>query len=283
LQDTREANGFEAMLLHALGDPNPDDPLPNQLDLDALNADLASGDLMRTSQAQVSITTDLFMTVEAFGRLSAVRARSVDPNALQQPTTAEWSDVDAILITAQKEKRLYPTWLQQEKDAPTGVREYWTARKATLPLWRAASSRRAVWRQALELRSQAPLIDPDIIGPGDFRDPTSGPVFQRWLDRSTAISGWLGAMRNVRPNAPDLTRFDIVLAQSLFDDAAVAITRSRLQALREAKGLNEVLRELFGDPLPDLAALLAAIAINNVDASVTVAETLNLTIEGFQE
>jgi hypothetical protein len=287
LQTTREQRGFTAMLLRALGDPG--DRLPNALednvdrDLNRLDEALASGAPADTRQAQERITTDLFMTVEAYGRLAAVRAKDNDPNALRKPTAAEWSAVYKILTTAQKEKRLYTDWLEQEQAPLTGVPNYWTARKATLPLWRAGSERRGAWRQALELRSQAPLIDPDLVGPGDFRDPTSGPVFQLWLERRNAINGWLAEFSNNLPDETDLTRFDRILAQDLFDDAARAITRSHLQALREANGLDELLRELFGDPLPDLAAIAAGVGGNDVTARVTVAETLFLTIEGFEE
>ncbi|MBV8189179.1 MAG: hypothetical protein JO339_18195, partial [Alphaproteobacteria bacterium] len=281
LRAAREANGLDAAIRVALGDPGPGDPLPHNLDLTALNADLTSGVAARASQAQAQITADLYMTVETFARLIAIKLRNDDPNALRQPTAAEWADAYAILASAAKEKRDYAGWRQQELDPLTGV-DYWQGLKATLPAWRASAERRAAWRQGLQSRSQAPLIDPDLIGPGDLRDPVSGPVFDIWLARRTAIAGWLDGFRNLLPIAPALTRIDNLLAETVFDVRDAALLRARLQSIREARGLDFLLGQLFGDPPPDLDALAAALAANPADAQVQIAETLYLTIAGFQ-
>jgi hypothetical protein len=283
LRDVREVNGLDAAVLQALGDPNPGDPLPLPagVDLNSLNADLTSGDAARAAQAQARITALLYMTVGAFGRLVTIKARNDTASAQRQPTAADWADAYAILASAAKEKRLYPVWRQEEQDPLSGT-VYWQALKAALPMWRASAERRAAWHQALQQRSEPPLIDPDLIGPGDFQDPVSGPVFDLWLERGAAIAGWLDGFRNLLPAAPDLARIDNLLAQTVFDAHATALLRARLQTIREASGLAFLLAELFGDPPPDFDGLAVALAANAADARVEVAETLYLTIEGFQ-
>jgi hypothetical protein len=281
LRRVREAGGLDAAIRNALGDPNPGDPLPHNLDLEALNADLTSGVAARAAPAQAQIAADLYMTVEAFARLIAIKLRNDDPNA-RQPTAAEWADAYAILASAAKEKRAYPAWRQQEQDPLTGV-VYWQALKAALPLWRASAERRAAWRQGLQRRSQPPLVDPDLVGPGDFRDQVSGPVFDLWLARGETIAVWLGGLRNPFPHAPDLTRIDNLLAQSVFDARAATLLRARLRSIREARGLAFLLAQLFGDPLPDFDALAAALAANDANARIQIAETLYLTIDGFEQ
>ena len=72
------------------------------------------------------------MPVEDFKRLMAIKLKQV-------PTPDELEEVNAILAKAQKVKRDYPAWLLEEENAGlTG--NYWLARKARLPRWRATGN-----------------------------------------------------------------------------------------------------------------------------------------------
>ena len=94
-----------------------------------------------------------------------------------------------------------------------------------------------------------PIIDPDVITPDDMRHPGAGsPAFDRWQERRTEVDGIL----------------------------------ANLQTAREANGLEHILKQVLGDPLPDLAALLT-----NLQQGTQLEETVNaitalfLTVESF--
>ena len=175
LRAARRAGGFAAMLTRALGAAPPHD-------LDELSRALDDQDPAVAARAEVTIVTDLHLPIDAFRRLMSVRARSVTPGA-RRPLATEWADAYATLTTARKEIEEFPRWVREEQDPATGV-VYWSALKARLPRWRAARHARGEWQQALRRRSALPLIDPDVIGPADLRNPVSGdPTFDLWSAR----------------------------------------------------------------------------------------------------
>jgi hypothetical protein len=200
LQVERESQGFEAMLKLALGDPLPQD-------LDGLSQSLTNGiDVEATEQ---KITGDLAMTVENFTRLMTVRARDEDPIA--DVSTAEWEEVYAILTTARKVLFEYAEWILAENDPQTGV-AYWTALKASLPRWRTSASDRLEWQQWLKVRSRPSLIDPDLIGPGDFRNPViTDSAYHLWSERNALVQAWLTDLAAGRAAAPGLQGVDASL------------------------------------------------------------------------
>jgi hypothetical protein len=159
LETERETNGFEAMLLLALGNPLPHD-------LDTLQADLSSPDPSTVESAREAIETDLHMTVEDFSLLILVRGKATSDDPDEEPTPSELDRVYTLLQRAHKVSQLYPQWLTveaettDESDRGMDV-AYWRAIKARLPLWRASTEARQAWHQALAIRSQPPLIDPD--------------------------------------------------------------------------------------------------------------------------
>lgn len=103
-----------------------------------------------------------------------------------------------------------------------------------------------------------PLIDPDLIGPDDFRVPVpkanpadpDGP-FDLWLRR-----------RNDLDN-----------------------TLTNYKSLREGSGLDALLKKVLGNPLPDLDALLAGLTGGSTVSEVTAAKDglamLGLGVESF--
>ena len=103
-----------------------------------------------------------------------------------------------------------------------------------------------------------PIIDPDLIGPDDFRNPAPklkpgdpDRAFDRWLTRRAAV--------------------DKILAD--------------LKTNREAKGLIEILQQVLGNPVPDLDGLLLPLTNGGTQEQVSVAtkgvRALNLSIESF--
>jgi hypothetical protein len=88
---------------------------------------------------------------------------------------------------------------------------------------------RGLWRDQdlpVDLPGEGrPLVDPDVIGPDDFRNPVA----------------------KASQNAPDRP-FDLWLARRQQVDALLEQQRAK----READGLDAALVEVFGDPLPEL-------------------------------
>ena len=204
------SNGFAAALQTALGGGLPD--------LNTLAAQLL--DPTHASAAAATIQSALFMSVDDFTALMAIRAAAADANPLAWPTPAQWDELYAILTAAQTKKSLYPGWLAAEQNA--GL-TYWTARRAALPLWRASVDARAQWLGALAQRSGPPIVDPDILNWGDFVEPlASNPAFTLWDKRTT----WVGNLPPLRPTPPPLQKADIdkALLASLGVDQTALLT-----------------------------------------------------------
>lgn len=226
LQTERERNGFNAMLLLALGHPNPGNPL--QHDLDVLRRNLASSDTNIANPARAAIEQDLHMSVEAFGRLMTIRGKDANTDPTKKPSDAEYNEIITILTRAQKEKRLFSSWANDEQTVATnelqqppivtGIdRAYWRFNKAMLPKWRANAEARSIWRQVLRARTQRPLIDPDLIGLEDLRDPLAGPAFVLWRNRNTELKNQrddLDSLRQSGGNNTPLQGFEAIITNA---------------------------------------------------------------------
>lgn len=105
-----------------------------------------------------------------------------------------------------------------------------------------------------------PLIDPDLIGPDDFRHPVPkanaadpDQAFDLWLRRRQALDAVLQGMRTAR----------------------------------EANGLELLLKQTFGNPLPDFDALLFAMTKGSDAGEIATAKSavaaLGLTLESFTQ
>jgi Tc toxin complex TcA C-terminal TcB-binding domain len=214
LDTARQTNGFDAMLKLALGHPNPGDPL--QHDLTTLKTDLSNPDPAVVASATTKITNDLHLTVENFKRLLAIKAKNDDPDPAKKPTAADWVELSAILTPARKIKHAFPLWINQEQNPLTGV-VYWNALKAKLPRWRSAGDARQLWQQALRDRSQSAIIDPDLIGPGDLKNPAPGdPAFDLWKARDGEINTQLTQLAAAPQTLAGLdTNFQSILGVSV--------------------------------------------------------------------
>ncbi|RCJ42353.1 hypothetical protein A6770_35085 [Nostoc minutum NIES-26] len=214
-------SGFDLVIKEAIGDAS--------LDLERIQNELSN--LTTVDEAIIEINSLInsssltgALTVESFKRLLNIRKKVGTSN---KATRAEWAEIYTILAKPYKIKVLYPTWKEQE--TPGGTRlSYWQLLKAKLPRWRASNEGRQAWLQALLDRSQPPLIDPDLIDPGDLKNSFEGSAFAIWKRRETAITEKLESL-NTRPK--DLAgleqRFQDTLGISKDDFLKVAETQAR--------------------------------------------------------
>lgn len=147
LKDRSEGpDGFDAMLLEALGHPNAGDPLPYDVEILQHNAT----NHIDMEATRTAIEEDLHLTVPDFLQLMYVRAKSEQPELSKKPTSQEWALAFRMLTTASKLKRLYSAWRDEEQglplidpellkieDLPDGeigqaARDLWTTRKDSL-------------------------------------------------------------------------------------------------------------------------------------------------------
>jgi hypothetical protein len=268
---------FMVLLHQAIGDG---DALPDGLELATLNSGLNSANPAEVAAAIAAIEQKLYLSVADFQRLLAIQTKA-------EPSAEEWAELYAILTAAQKAKREFPGWIAEEQSVGLHT-NYWFARKASLPLWLASTEDRALWQQALRVRSQAPVIDPNLIGPGDIVDPSSSnPVYKLWSKRASWIKTGLSALKAEREAAPTLLAgFDTILVNRLMGPQAVASNAAELKTVREAHGLTYLVNGIWGSPPPDFAALLADLAGNDEvkeKAQWEITHTLSFTLEDFQQ
>ena len=221
LATTRETVSFDAMLRLALGDPLPHDLTTLKTDLSNPNPDVVAS-------ATTKITNDLHLTVESFKRLLAIKAKNDDPDAAKKPIAAEWAELYAILTPARKINREFPIWVAEEQNPLTGV-VYWTALKAKLPRWRASGDTRQLWQQTLRDRSHPAIIDPDLMGPGDLKNPAPGdPAFDLWKARDGEINTQLTQLAAAPKTLTGLdTNFQSILGISVAQFLTIAADQEK--------------------------------------------------------
>jgi hypothetical protein len=214
-REANGANGFDAMLRWALGDPNPGNAL--QYDLETLKTNLASP-VPATRDATIQqIETDLHLTVDTFKRLMTIKANN-------NPTAAEWAEVYTILTPARKVKHEYPGWVAAEQAANLVD---WQALKAKLPRWRAPLEARIAWQQALRVRSQRPIIDPTVMGADDLQHVIPGnPAFDVWKARYDGLTTLRDGLKTTcEADASALNGLDTIIKTTL------AVEPSDLEAI----------------------------------------------------
>ena len=215
LEQKRIDYGLDEAIRMALGNPNPGDPL--QYDLDALKTDLSSSDQVIVDDIKRKINDDLHLSIDEFGRLMTVKAKDAEADLNKKPTDSDWKDVNKMLTRAMKLKRKYPEWLLEEK-GPLEPLQYWQAYKAKLEKWRASIEQRWEWRNILRLRSQKPIIDPDLIEIKSIKAPTK--VLVLWNQRNADLEGWKNSLDDDRnAAATPLEGFDSIVNSTLNTDA----------------------------------------------------------------
>ncbi len=146
-------------------------------------------DPVTSESAIAEINDTLKLSVEDFKLLVDIGLKQVNVEVVSDGLKER-----LYLALAQSYKLIlvYPSWLAQEASL-TGAS--WKLRKALLPKWRATPEQRRTWITALAENSERPIIDPDLIGPGDLADPQAGDAaFDLWKLRYEHMhtgGGWL--------------------------------------------------------------------------------------------
>ncbi len=133
-------------------------------ELDKLYENLQNGDNIEDTKKR--ITEELKFSLESFVRLMEIRKE------LEEPSQEDKKEVYAILTQVRKAGR-YPDWIDEEKEKGVviGPDEFWISiEEPELIPWLASPEIRQKWKQALKMRSQRPLLDPDLIGVSDLEE-----------------------------------------------------------------------------------------------------------------
>jgi 5-hydroxyisourate hydrolase-like protein (transthyretin family) len=190
LWKTYRQNGFDAVLSNEV---YPQGPPAGYSDWETYFGDRPVED----------VHGDLGLEDESVARtLKSVRARVTDTSdGSVPPSTVELDDVFEILTTAWKRTEKYADWYREELSE--NLTAYWTVRKARLPEWRASRTARTQWQQALNRRSQAPIVEPDLLVPGeDFEEPTAGnPPYDIWDARQKRLDQYLKHLQQIQADA----------------------------------------------------------------------------------
>jgi len=263
LRKAAEARDFDLLFRAALGDPKPGNNL--QHDIDQLRADLGSSVQATADEAQRRVTEDLGLRIEDFRRLLAIRAAAA-AKAIP-PTAADWDEAVALLLPARIAKHERNVWREKEGEKPIGPLPYWAALKARLPPWRTSAEARAAWQTALRARSEAPVLDPDLIVPGDLRAPVKTDAAFKVLDaREKAVNAKRSELAKLAKSA---IGFDARLTQVLGYGTAhlLGIAAARDAGRAVASRLAQLPLDFAGFGLLERVARLL-----EVGAGVTAAE-----------
>lgn len=129
--------------------------------------------------------TDRLRVTEA--ELRTIAEFGVKFDAEAEIAAGERERVLAILQRVHKVLVRYSEWATEE-DASA----HWSLRKANIPKWRGTMEQRTAWLNALERNADAPIIDPDLIGPSELLNAVPGDrAYDLWEARSIQRDGWL--------------------------------------------------------------------------------------------
>jgi hypothetical protein len=224
-----ETNGVPATLTLVFG--------PHEPDWDGLAAEL-TGSAADAEAARAAIA-GLGLTMPAFDRLMAIRAAAAAPAPADPPSAADLAELAAILTQSEK-VRAYPTWVQEEENRNVRLnlqrfRLIDIGRVAETP-WLGPRAGRVAWQEALRRRSAAPVVDPVLLGPVDFRNPLpSGAVYQLWDGRRQFVQARIAQVGSATPT---LARLDDRV-RTVLDD----ISPQAWQSLRDRHAAGSPLSE----------------------------------------
>jgi len=165
--------GLNSALENVFGEPLPD--------FNELYENLNKGDNIEDTKKV--ITEELRFSLESFRRLVEIRKKADE--ASEEVAESEWKEICAILNQVEKVKKLHE-WIEKERrrNITLGPHDFWISiEEPELKPWLASPEARQAWKQALRMRGQPPLIDPDIIVFSDLKDPIGGNPAYDILDK----------------------------------------------------------------------------------------------------
>ncbi|MEZ4789469.1 MAG: neuraminidase-like domain-containing protein [Flavobacteriales bacterium] len=186
-------------------------------------------------------------------------------NDLADPEKEEWTRffIEQRLKLTETELRavvVYGTKVENDEDVPAGEREsvlallqrshklivryrgewlteeasvaHWALRKARIPKWRGSLEQRAAWLNALARNSQAPIIDPDLIGPSELKTPETGDsAYTLWNARNAERDTWLTTLSTGHGVLNNLSQFNALLKENLgFVEPSIESLRDSAEA-----------------------------------------------------
>lgn len=195
MKDERATHGFDAMIRLAVGKVFEFGDIT--VALGALSAGLTSLNNTVVSESEQKVEKLLSMSASDFQQLMVIRNKYT--TNLNSVTESELEKSYTILVNSYKLQKLYPVWLETEKqlflvnyDVPVeltniDVFHYWEASKARLAKWLASPTERQTWQDQLVARGRRPIVDPDVIGTNDLKSLEQGdpayPAYELWIDR----------------------------------------------------------------------------------------------------
>jgi peptidoglycan hydrolase-like protein with peptidoglycan-binding domain len=270
LKTEHETEGFETMTNSALGTPPADEDWQTYLTglLDRVRRAEAGGIEEELEAVQTELAA-LHMDQEKLARLIEIQT---NPDS----TDADWAEIYTILTACLKEGW---EWYENEQADPVLGGQYWLARKANLPKWRASAADRQVWQQALHLRSRTPIIDPDLISEDYLRGMHSEPGYQLWRNRSRWIDEQISGLQRMRIEADTpFAGFDNILIDSLFDTGAITGIEAQYHDIREEAGINELILQAVGMLPDDLDVLLSDLDSSDPQIARKSVQTVTLRL-----
>jgi len=164
----RDMSGANSRITTALSAPSA----PTIPELESYYTDLQSSTATTVAAAKLHIANLRFID-EDFKKVMLLRKR-LDSTLVPippKPTDAEWAEMEKILTNVHRVRTLWPIWATADTDPATGFPKLkdWQILKIRMPKWRSTSEDRQAWHRALQARSAAPLIDPDLLQEGHFR------------------------------------------------------------------------------------------------------------------
>lgn len=250
--------------------------------LEGFQTKLADPDPQVARAAETTIREQLFFSRDDFAHIMEVKRKVDDPN--NAPTDEEWTRVYAILTQHKKRQDLYSVWSIEER---THTIHYWDVFDLRLAPWRATATDRFTWVDALQSRSQLPLVDPDIISPVDLRDDLHGRAYDLWSARRQGIIDLLESLTNTVNAAVDkLQAFDSILTEGIYDSDSRDLITAWIKSERGAHGLAMLLEWTFGRSLADLKAvqtnLASADPVELGEATSITRNELFLPVDAFK-
>ncbi|WP_331753576.1 hypothetical protein OIA45_40765 (plasmid) [Streptomyces chartreusis] len=178
------------------------------------------------------LAADLALDEDAYLAFMAFMDRAADQTLL---LPEEFADASAILVQATK-RRFFPSWIAEEPQRDViglDLRLFCLAPHTPVPRrWLARPEDREQWRAALRRGGTSPVVDPDLIGPADLRDPVQGQAaYDLWVARRDHVRT---ALRHYEENlGRTLGDFDQALLQR------TGIDGETLERLAQTRGKGE--------------------------------------------
>lgn len=269
---------------HSLADTLALTPFANLAELYEAYQDTTSE---QHAAAATYLADKLKLTPDEGERFMALRAQ-----ALTNPTATIWSELASVLVRGWKRALAYTeshqttqpngtvvqttSWVAEEgtdlRNNPFAeTDQLLTTRKQRLPKWRASAAARARWTAALAQAFARPLIDPDQLVAGDFRQAGA-----KKTDSTTAFTNPAYALYDQRLKQVN-TWFNEMAATPDKVAKALSTSEADLNELRRLHGANadvSALLRRLGLTLPALDLLDDHLTPGGPDRSVDVRHLL---------